>query len=77
MRHAASRAGLGLLAAAEVLGAWMIGISIQAGVEQGLGAAWWTLVAVFGVLWIAAVVLTWQIARRIWPRHGGRPAKPL
>lgn len=66
-----------ILAAADLFGAWMVEISARAGVEDGLGAAWWTVVAVVGVLCIAATVLTWQIARRVWPRHAGRPAKRL
>jgi hypothetical protein len=76
MRRIALRVIFGILALADLLGAWSLVIGIQATLEPGRGEGWWFVVAVLAVLWVAAVTLTWHVARRAWPSFANRFAKP-
>jgi len=56
---------LAVLATADVAGGFMLVAAIQGAVERG-SPGWWAVTALFAVLWSAALILTWPLARRVW-----------
>jgi Kef-type K+ transport system membrane component KefB len=75
MRQVGLGIGFSALVAVDVAGGGLLALLVAIALDHGWTVAW-IVVAVVGLLWTATVVLTIQVAGRIWPSFGRRFARP-